>query len=284
MKRGWKIFWITCAVTAAVGFVCCMVGVAMGATARAVKGHFPYGIGFIERENVDIGHYYSYGETVQDVDTEETFTNVHEIDMDVTALCIQVLESDLEDNQVKIETKNIDRRLKLNYYMDGGELKIESVKKLSKLVNMSRGTLWIYVPKGSLGEVSLEAGAGELYIQNITAGSLSVDIGAGEAVIDNFKAREVDFKCGAGAITATGTFDGEADIECGVGEIDLTVPGTETDYNYNIECGIGDVGIGGAYYSGLGMKKEIYNAAHKEMHVKCGIGAVTVGFAESIGH
>lgn len=40
MKKGWKIFWIVCAVTAAIGFVCCVIAKVLGVTTDMIEGQF----------------------------------------------------------------------------------------------------------------------------------------------------------------------------------------------------------------------------------------------------
>ena len=47
MKKGWKIFWIVCAATAAIGFVCCVIAKVLGVTTDMIEGRFPHGIGVI---------------------------------------------------------------------------------------------------------------------------------------------------------------------------------------------------------------------------------------------
>jgi len=47
--------------------------------------------------------------------------------------------------------------------------------------------------------------------------------------------------------------------ECGLGELDLTMTGTQEDYNYDLECGVGNLDVGSDSYSGLGREKSISN-------------------------
>ena len=53
MKKGWKIFWIVCGITAAVGLICCVAAFAMGVTAEALEAKFPYGIGWGSHQDED---------------------------------------------------------------------------------------------------------------------------------------------------------------------------------------------------------------------------------------
>lgn len=285
MKRGWKIFWITCIIVAGTGLALCVAGWAMGATALAIEEQLPSGIGLGIISGDSYFGYIGNGKEDESVavkvkDTREEFENVRSIDMEVWAGEVNIQTVEDEDQGIVVETKDIDKRLELRYYMDGDELKFRTKDKVFRVNNAGKiGKINIYIPKGyKFEEVSLDIGAGSLYVDDILAKECDIDIGAGEAVIDNFTVDELDLDCGAGQITACGKVDAKADLDCGVGEIMYTAVGKEADYNYSIECGIGEVICGGSSYSGIASEKEIDNGARKEMVVNCGIGNVTIEF------
>lgn len=278
MRKGWKVFWLTCAIIAGIGFICCIAGMAMGATVDTINGHFPYGFGIWNTEDHRV---YQDGERVTVADTNETFSGIREVDVEVSQISVQVLE-DASLQDIKVETQDIDSRMKLKVYEEAGELKIETARRSHMFRNGYYGTIWITLPEGRLEEVNLEIGAGDLYVQNIRADFVTVEVGAGEATIDNFTADELDIECGVGNIVAAGTFERDADLNCGVGSIEFRTNGTESDYNYEVDCKIGEVSIGGMYFSGLNRKKEIYNGTGKEMNVECGIGDISVNFDDTI--
>lgn len=281
MKRGWKIFWITCAVIAVIGFGCCMTALALGVTTDTIASRFPYGLGIIKgnawhhSEESHSGHSYT-----GDVDDSETFSDVqiNEIDAHISAGELHVLKSDTDE--FKIETYEIDSRLKLNYYVEDGELKIETKKHIWGLTGGNHpGTIYLFVPEGyELDEASFEVGAGTLYIEDIRAVSLDIEVGAGEATIDRFSSGEAGMECGAGKITASGHADWEMDVNCDIGEIDLNLEAEMEDYSYNIKCGVGEVNVGDEHYSGIGGKKKIEHHAGKEMDIDCGVGTINVDF------
>ena len=65
----------------------------------------------------------------------------------------------------------------------------------------------------------------------------------------------------------------KTDGECGLGELDLTLTGTQEDYNYDLECGVGNLDVGSDSYSGLGREKSISNkGADRKLNLECGIG------------
>jgi len=298
MKKGWKTFWIVCALCAGMGFVCCIVALIMGVTVEAIENRFPDGIHltkhigiFWSDDEYDDDDYDDVNAVITEGNTRQSYKNVTSIDLDVWAGQVEIItvkggatdEAKQDAHEITIETKNIDKRLKLRYYMDEGELKIKTKKKLVHVGNASKGEICIYVPEGyRFEEASLNVGAGYMYVEDICAQELSVEVGAGQAEVDNFTAAEADLDCGTGEITATGKVDSKADVNCGVGAIVFNAKGKETDYNYSISCGIGEVECGDASYSGLGMDKEIDNSAGKEMEIECGIGQVTVKFTDEI--
>lgn len=271
MKKGWKVFWITCGAVVAVGCVCCMIALGLGVTSGAILDRFPNGIGIIGYGSES---YSGNGRNVS-----ETYKDISDISVQLSAGELLIKESDTDE--VKLEVSNMDSRLKFKYYVDENELIIETRKNLAGLIGgvHKYGTVCLYLPKDfSMNEVDLEIGAGELYVDNISAQDFNVDVGAGEANISNFKVTEADFSCGTGSITASGAVDVQLDAECGIGEMGMTLAGRKEDYSYKLQCGIGDITLGEESYSGLASDKQIYNNTGKEINIDCGIGEVTVDF------
>ncbi len=292
MKKGWKIFWIVCASCLGVGIVCCVVSLIMGVTIEGIENRFPNGITL--GRGIGIFMYdddYEEGNAVAESDDRQSFSGVRSIDIDVWAgeVEIRTLPDTYQEHhqehyrqEVIVETQGVSRKMRLQYYMDGDELKIKTKKKLVGIKN-GAGKIYVYVPQDYLfEEVSLDVGAGTLYVENIRAEEFSVDIGAGEAVIDSFTADEVDLDCGAGEITAAGNAVREVDIDCGMGEITFTASGKQSDYDYKISCGIGQVVCGDMSCSGIGSERKVSNGTFREMNVDCGVGEVTIHFSEGI--
>lgn len=301
MKRGWKIFWIVCAVCLAIGFVCCAISFVMGVTAEAIENRFPNGFGFVlnnddyddsydyDEDDYDNTHhsdshhdggtgFYETGQPGNIIEGSKqlSFQNVRAVDMEVWSGDITVMTDASLSNEITIDTDNINKKLKLRCYMDGNELKIVSVKR----VNVRDGKIVLCLPEGiNFEEVSIGLAAGRLRIEDINANDLSVDVGAGEGIVDNFRAHEAALACGAGSLTAAGAAEEEVDIECGVGEIVYTAQGKETDYNYDIECGVGEIVCGENRFSGLGREATIDHHGSREMNINCGIGTVAVNFS-----
>ena len=163
-------------------------------------------------------------------------------------------------------------------------LKVKSTKKLSK----NRKVCISYPEDVKLQELEIEMGAGTVYLnRDIETEKLSVEMGAGEFESKNpVTAREADLEIGS--MTFADLSARKTDGECGLGELDLTLTGTQEDYNYDLECGVGNLDVGSDSYSGLGREKTISNkGADRKLDLECGMGNIsrflrerTQGFAD----
>ena len=157
-------------------------------------------------------------------------------------------------------------------------LKVRSTKKLSK----TRKVCISYPEDVKLQELEIEMGAGTVYLnRDIETEKLSVEMGAGEFESKNpVTAREADLEIGTGSMTFADLSARKTDGECGLGEMDLTLTGTQEDYNYDLECGVGNLDVGSDSYSGLGREKSISNkGADRKLDLECGMGNISVDFS-----
>ena len=157
-------------------------------------------------------------------------------------------------------------------------LKVRSTKKLSK----TRKVHISYPEDVKLQELEIEMGAGTVYLnRDIETEKLSVEMGAGEFESKNpVTAREADLEIGTGSMTFADLSARKTDGECGLGELDLTLTGTQEDYNYDLECGVGNLDVGSDSYSGLGREKTISNkGADRKLDLECGMGNISVDFS-----
>ena len=157
-------------------------------------------------------------------------------------------------------------------------LKVRSTKKLSK----TRKVHISYPEDVKLQELEIEMGAGTVYLnRDIETEKLSVEMGAGEFDSKNpVTAKEADLEIGTGSMTFADLSAKKISGECGLGELDLTMTGTQEDYNYDLECGVGNLDVGSDSYSGLGREKSISNTgADRKLNLECGMGNVSVDFS-----
>lgn len=160
----------------------------------------------------------------------------------------------------------------------------------------------IVLPDRSFDEIMLDLGGSEVTAEALRANDIEIDIGGGELTAEIIQGFDVSVSLGAGAVYAdslktSGTaelsvgtgeisaasFSGaDLDLECGIGSLELTVQGQETDYDYDLECGMGEIQIGEESYSGIARGASIDNGSGKLITAECGVGNITLDFAEEL--
>lgn len=259
MKRGWKFFWIISAGLILVGFVCCIIAFSLGASFADVTDR-----------------YYSFGSSSGSTATSEEFSNIDELNINVSGNLNIITEN---RETILVEITEGGKRWDTTCRQEGSELIIKTKTWFNWLGSINYGTVNIYVPEGyQFEEADISLGVGESEIEEINAKELKVEAGAGRAVLNDFVTDELKMDCGVGDLEADGTLNGDAKIVGGVGKLALGITGRESDFNYDINCGVGSVSIGDGSYSGLGYDKKIQNDSDKTIKIDCGVGSVDVKF------
>ncbi len=281
MKRGWKIFWISCIVIFCLGCGLCLTGSMLGATASGVLGQFDV-VDSVKLLNKRITWSYNRHKDTQTSEPEEysnSYTNVRKLDVDMTGVELQILPS--SDEQVHVECSNAQSQIEFNCEQQGDTLEISTTDDIKVFNRMKdKVTVWIQIPEEMLTEAEITNDAGMIYIRKISADDLSIDVGAGEAEIEEFRANTLELNCGAGSITASGAVLSEADVECGVGEVNLTLQGKAEEYSYDLDCSVGSIILDGDEIGGIGTRQSHHVDGGKYLNVDCGVGEVDVSFAE----
>ena len=264
MKKGWKIFWMTCGITFAVGMILFVAGLGMGATMQVVK------------ERIPIKETYSS-------DIQESYEKIREVNLDTATGEVKILKAPEEQKNITVETHKISKSLKFKCYEEDGTLNIETNKKVWNWLYAKKhaedAKIYIYIPDGyELEEADMNLDAGSIYIEDIHTKQLDIDVNAGEVYIDHFLTNELSMNCDVGTIDAVGKTMEDAELDSGVGEIDFTAIGSETDYNYDLNCDVGSIVCGTRKFTELGSEYNIDNQADKTMSIDCGVGDVNVQF------
>lgn len=268
MKKGWKIFWIVCAVLAAAGLLLAAAGAALG------------GLSILRNaENLQVGI------TAGKPDGEEAvlYDGIEEISLDLGGLAVCVTAEDTAGVLVDTSDLRADIREAVEDSIecdDGGrELKIDVEEHLRGWNSNETGTLYITIPREKYFEsFSAEMGAGLLEIDGLCAYELSLDVKAGQITAKNFDANYLEADCGAGQIELEGSVKKEAEIECSLGNIMCTLPGEQSDYDYELSWGAGEVTLGTDSYSGIMRKTEINNGSSRLVKADCGMGNIDIQF------
>ena len=216
---------------------------------------------------------------------------IQKLDMEIGGCAFYTQESD--DEHIWLEVTNVHR---FQAYVKEDTLHIKS--KSAGVSDLAEGEIILYLPAGygfvdvdmemgagnisfmelNAAEVSLEVGAGEVDIQNLTAADMDVSVGAGYVWIYNMQVTELDVEIGMGAFSADGAVNGNADVECSMGNVEMTLEGSEQDFNYSLEGAMGTIQLNDNIYGGLAEERDINNHASKEMDIECSMGNIAITF------
>lgn len=279
MKKGWKVFWIVCAIMAAAGIVMTAAGIALGGAAMLSSAdesgpvhEWLQRTGRIVTENTAPGE--------PDGDMITVYEGIDEISMDLSGLGVIAEPTDGDDVIIDTSQLRADIREALVITQDGGKLEMETDSHRGFGRNASDpGMLYISLPQGAYyNSFSADVGAGFLEMRGISAGEISLDVGAGQIIAEGFYADVLEADCGAGQITLQGEVVENADLNCDIGEVLFTLPGEMEVYNYELSCSAGELIVGDEAYSGLRNKMKIDNGSSCLIEAECRIGRMEIMF------
>ncbi len=297
MKKGWKIFWIICAVLAAVGIFLAVAGTALGGLVmlRDDRGEGilrswldRFGIRqevtvMSEIEEVTDGSLVYAEPDGKDV---TSYAGIDELEIELTGMGVRVMPYD-ESGGTAYDGENIivdisgcreDLKDRISVSQDGAELRVE-MEHRGWLGTQNSGIIYISVPRGKYFEkISADAKAGLIELTEIEAGELSAKTGAGQIIASSFSVNRLDADCGVGQITLEGEVADRAKINCNVGEVLCTLSGTADAYDYEVKCSVGELLIDGESYSGIGNKMKIDNGSGRRIEAECNMGTVEIMF------
>lgn len=216
---------------------------------------------------------------------------IQNLDIEIGGCAFYTQESD--DENIWLEVMNVHR---FQAYVKGDTLHIKA--KSAGVSDLSEGEIILYLPDGygltdvdmemgagnffftdlNVTKVSLEVGAGQVEIQNLVATDMDVSVGAGYVWISNMQVTELDVEVGMGVFSADGAVNGNVDVECSMGNVEMTLEGSEQDFNYSLEVGMGTIQLNDNTYGGLAEERDINNHAAKEMDIECSMGNVAIMF------
>lgn len=261
----------------------------------------PWGIYTTDRWNysVDVSDLFDHNHEVLrgDVDMYSVGSDVNRIDIELGGYILDTAYS--EDGNYYISTNNAD---KIQCYAENGILKLTAVNSSTRwgVGNIGERQITLCIPKdGFIDSLELELGAGQVTLNGINAGEVSLEVGAGQIFVNNIKAQELEVSVGAGQVELegvdvdmldaeigmgelTGTADirKSADLECSMGNMELTLIGSQQDFNYQLEVAAGNIEIGRNSYSGLANEQKVNNGADKDLTIECSMGNITIEFED----
>lgn len=264
--------------------------------------NLPWGITFRDDGffNVDTSNIYDNDYEIYrgDVTKHEISGKFDQLDIELGGYIFETAVS--PDDSFYLTTSNVD---KFQCYVKSGVLHLKAVNSSINfsLGNITDRKLILYIPEEALlsevelelgagqviiddlsaAAVSLEVGAGQIQAKNIQTGKLEISVGAGQVEIPGMKVDELKVEIGMGELVGSGSIYKSADLECSMGNLELTVKGSQRDFNYWLEVAAGNLDLGSDHYSGLAKEQKILSpVAVKTMNIECAMGNVTISFEE----
>lgn len=277
MKKGWKVFWIVCAVMAAAGIAMTVTGIALGGLAMLSNADEAGPVhDWLQRS----GRRVETENTVPDGEMITAYEGIDEISLDLSNLGIVVTPSDSEAVIVDTSQLRSDIREDVVISQNGGELEMETDGHSGFHWNADDpGMLYISIPRGAYyNSFSADVGAGLLEMEGVSAGEISLEVGAGQIIAEGFCTDVLEADCGAGQISLQGEVLRNADLNCDVGEVLFTLPGGMEVYNYELSCSAGELIVGDEAYSGIRNDMKIDNGSSCLIEAECRIGRMEIMF------
>ena len=277
MKKGWKVFWIVCAVMAAAGIAMTVTGIALGGLAMLSNADEAGPVhDWLQRT----GRRVETENTVPDGEMITAYEGIDEISLDLSNLGIVVTPSDSEAVIVDTSQLRSDIREDVVISQNGGELEMETDGHSGFHWNADDpGMLYISIPRGAYyNSFSADVGAGALEMEGVSAGEISLEVGAGQIIAEGFCTDVLEADCGAGQISLQGEVLRTADLNCDVGEVLFTLPGGMEVYNYELSCSAGELIVGDEAYSGIRNDMKIDNGSSCLIEAECRIGRMEIMF------
>lgn len=298
MKKGWKIFWIICAVLAATGIFLAVAGTALGGLALLRDEQDEHIVrDWMDRLGIRIRNEVTVTTDVSELPDGEytpgeingrditSYSGIDELDLELTGMSVCVLPYDEELGEVYagdivVDTSQCRDDLKdmITVTQDGSELQVH-MEDRGRLNTQDSGIMYISVPRWIyFQKITADAKAGLIELSEIEARELEVKTDAGQIIVSAFSAERLDAECGVGQIILEGEVTGSAEIDCNIGEVLCTLPGTADAYDYELKCAVGELMIDGELYNGIVNKKEIDNGSDCRVKAECDMGRVEINF------
>lgn len=298
MKKGWKIFWIICAVLAAIGIFFTVAGTALGGLAMLREEQDENVIRtWMDRLGIRIRNEVTVTTDTAAIPDENyipgqpdgtditCYSGIDKLDLELTGMGVCVMPYDEESDAVyngdiivDISQCRDDLKDQITVSRDDSELKIH-MEDRGRLNTEDSGIMYISVPRGLYFEkITANAQAGYIELAEIEAGELDVKTNTGQIIASAFSAEQLDAECGVGQIILEGEVTELAEINCNVGDVRCTLPGTADAYDYELKCVAGGLLIDGESYSSIVDKKEIDNGSGCKIKAECDLGNIEINF------
>ncbi len=232
--------------------------------------------------------------SMQNVEKEDLGTNITQFSIEVGGSAIAIEKS--EDDHFYLDATGVG---KFQFYKESGGLVVKAAKGTIDLDELGAGQITLYVPEAGIEKFEAEVGAGMLDLGELSVGELSLELGVGaitadyvkgreckinvdmgRAAIDNMDIEHLRAEVGAGEFVAKGNISEKLEVDCAMGNVEVTLEGSEQDFDYELEAAMGNVSVGAGNYSGIGQKRIVDNNAEKSIEIDSAMGNTAIYFTE----
>ena len=225
--------------------------------------------------------------------TDAGYSDVRELDINVKATELKIVEADNDLIRVSTTSKYIDQ------WQEQGTLHV--TERSHGIFGWNAvGITTIYLPKDMYFQrAHLEIGAGSFSVEtDLNAKKAKLNFGAGRAVLEGLyvsdqakiyagagllemrsgKVKDLDLEMGAGKAVVALRLVGDNHIKTGAGKLELGLAGSRSEYEITVNKGIGSVKLDGTELD----DKEEYGSGINKVKIESGVGAVEIKTNASI--
>ena len=235
-----------------------------------------------------------YGIMNGNVDRYCPGTDIRKLEIEVGGCQLETRRSG--DDSIYLEVENAH---KFQGYVSEGTLYIRATAGSAvNWTDIGKRKIMLYLPDGFyFDEVDIEVGAGELRLDDLYTDKAKLEVGAGLIILESAQVQDLEVSVGAGSVQlndmlitelnaeidmgeflAEGILYGDADVSCSMGNIEMTLEGSEEEFNYKLEGAMGNISVGQESFNGVSGERKIDNHADKKIEIECSMGNITIDF------
>ncbi|HIS25961.1 MAG TPA: DUF4097 family beta strand repeat protein [Candidatus Pullilachnospira intestinigallinarum] len=204
-----------------------------------------------------------------------SFSGVKSLSLEMDSGAVRMEAYDGDEIQVCVQRD--DRRTQME--MDGSCLEI--TQKDRKFFRQTGKAMKIYIPEDfTFEDVDMELGATEFESDGFSAREISAQVGAGVLNIDGrITARESSWEVGMGVLNLSVLDCETTSLETGMGTAQVTLQGSQQDYELDGDLGMGSLEFGD-FSGSLPGDHRVNEGADRMVRASCGMGEVEIDFTE----
>lgn len=209
---------------------------------------------------------------IETIDIKKEYSDIENLKINCQIGTFDIVEYD--GTVIKVEGNNVSSTIKIE--KDNDTLVIKDGSQFNRLINLNddNAVITVFVPFNyHFDKVKLKVDAGKMSVANISAHDLEVNVDLGSFEANNLIAENTDIDVDAGDIEIYYLDSLDSKFKCDLGNIDVTLAGSESDYDYKTDCDLGDIAI--SNYSSDNLKDSNQHGK-RSFTADCDAGKITI--------